>query len=265
LRQPDSILLPTTRKADGLLRTQAGPPGRPEAEAEGFVLAGGRSTRMGRDKAALEVAGRSLLEHMRGKLRSLGIRARVAGASPDVERVAGSVAQSRQDEYLADTQPGCGPLSGIESALRATDAAWNLCVAVDLPLLPAAWLRYLLERAEITRARATIPYVGGRPQPLCAIYHRDLLPWVSAALRRGDYKVMRVLEAAALELGGEREIDRFHSEAVWAARLWEDPRVSATDAFLNCNAPRDVELVAFRLARAANGGWSDAAAHRSMR
>jgi molybdopterin-guanine dinucleotide biosynthesis protein A len=219
---------------------------------------------MGRDKAALELAGRPLLEHMLAKLRSLGIRARVAGASPDVERVAMTMAESRPNEYLADTQPGCGPLAGIESALRATSAPWNLCVAVDLPLLPAAWLGYLLERAEITRARATIPYVGGRPQPLCAVYHRDLLPFVSAALRRGDYKVMRVIEAAALELGGEREIDRLHSESVWAARLWENPPVTTADAFLNCNAPRDVELVAFRLARAANGGWPDAAAHRSM-
>ena len=66
----------------------------------------------------------------------------------------------------------------------------------------------------------------------------------------------------------ERAIDRFHCEPLWAARHWEDPPLSAADAFLNCNTPRDVELLSFRLAfrlgRAANGGWPDRAARRSM-
>jgi molybdopterin-guanine dinucleotide biosynthesis protein A len=223
--------------------------------AEGFVLAGGRSTRMGRDKASLEVAGRPLVEHMLAKLRSVGLRARVAGAQVDLTKFA---------EVTADAFPGCGPLAGIEAALRATDAQRNLCVAVDLPLLPAAWLRYLLERAEATGAAATIPYAGGRPQPLCAVYRRELLPLVSGALQAGDYKVMRVMEAAALALDSEWGIDRFDCERIWPALAGVDPPVTVGDAFLNCNGPEDLELVAVRLERTANGGWPQGAAHPRM-
>ncbi len=224
-------------------------------QAEGFVLAGGGSTRMGRDKASLELAGRPLVEHMLRKLRSLDLRARVAGARVDLTEFA---------EVAADVYPGCGPLAGIEAALRATEAPRNLCVAVDLPLLPMSWLQYLLERAELTGAAATIPYAAGRPQPLCAVYHRDLLPFLSAALAGGDYKVLRVIEAAALALNGEWAIDRFDCERIWPGLRGDEPLGTIGDAFLNCNTPADLELAAFRLERTANGGWSRDATHPSM-
>ncbi|MGI8770449.1 MAG: molybdenum cofactor guanylyltransferase [Acidobacteriaceae bacterium] len=224
-------------------------------QAEGFVLAGGGSTRMGRDKASLEVAGRPLVQHMLAKLRSLGLPVRVAGARVDLTEFA---------EVTADVYPGCGPLAGIEAALRASDAPRNLCVAVDLPLLPAPWLGYLMERAELTGAAATIPYAGGRPQPLCAVYRRELLPFLSAALAAGDYKVMRVIEAAALALNGEWAIDRFDCERIWPALRGDEPLAPVGEAFLNCNTPQDLELVAFHLERTANGGWPKGTAHPSM-
>ena len=239
-----------------------------EGSAEGFVLAGGLSTRMGRDKASLAVAGRPLVEHMLAKLRTLGLPARLAGARVDLTGFAG---------VADDAYPGCGPLAGIEAALRATSAPCNLCVAVDLPLLPVTWLRYLLERAELTGAAATIPCVAGRPQPLCAVYRRELLPWLSSALQGGEYKVMRVMAAAALALEGERghessggrsrcvsKIDRFDCERIWPTLACEGPWMTVGDAFLNCNAPQDLEMAAIRLACTANGGWPKGAVHPSM-
>lgn len=152
---------------------------------DGFVLAGGRSTRMGRDKALLPWQGESLVEHALGQLHALGMKARIAGSRPDLARFAAVV---------DDLHPGCGPLAGIEAALAASDAELNLFLPVDLPLLPGLFLSWLLARVGTTGALATIPTVGGRPQPLCAVYHQALLPGITAALEAGDYKVMHGIE-----------------------------------------------------------------------
>jgi molybdopterin-guanine dinucleotide biosynthesis protein A len=194
----------------------------------GSVLAGGRSSRMGRDKAMLPFRGQPLISHAVAHLRAAGCHAVIAGSRPDLEQFA---------PVLPDLHPGCGPLSGIEAALAAGASAgflqcstWNirepalgasassapvLFVPVDLPLLPVSFLLLLLERAERTGARATVPLLGGRPQPLCAVYRTELLPGIRAALDSGEYKVMRALDA----LLPPRERDFFAVEAVLSARL----------------------------------------------
>src|SRR3984885_5429439 len=103
------------------------------AEAEGFVLAGGRSTRMGQDKALLQLAGRSLVDVALDKLRVIGVNApRIAAARSDL---------SSHAPVVPDLHPGCGPLSGIEAALEATTCPLNLFLPVDMPLLPAQFTR----------------------------------------------------------------------------------------------------------------------------
>jgi molybdopterin-guanine dinucleotide biosynthesis protein A len=205
--------------------------------AEAFVLAGGRSTRMGQDKALLQVAGVSLLEHALDKLRALGAFAtpRIVGARPDLSSYA---------PVVPDLHPGCGPLSGIEAALAATTQPLNLFLPVDLPLLPAGLLGWMLRRAEITGALATVPRVNGRPQPLCAVYHRDLLAGVTASLAAGNYKVMPVVMAAAQSRAGE--IDVFDVELL-ASTYPEMHRFSSLPLyrwFYNCNTPEDVAAIA---------------------
>src|SRR6202167_5393173 len=135
--------------------------------AMGFVLAGGRSTRMGQDKALLQVGGRSLLDLALDKLRSIGVAApRIAAARSDLSSHAGVV---------ADLHPGCGPLSGIEAALAASSRPLNVFLPVDVPLLPAQFLLWMLQRAQTTGALVTVPRINGWPQALCAVYHRDVL------------------------------------------------------------------------------------------
>ncbi len=162
---------------------------------EGFVLAGGRSTRMGQDKALLLVAGRPLLEIALDKLRALSLDAapRIAAARSDLSSYAAVV---------ADLHPGCGPLSGIEAALAATSQPLNLFLPVDMPLLPAQFLAWMLLRAETTGALMTVPRINGQPQPLCAVYHRNLLASLSASLLAGNYKVMAAVTTAAQTAAG---------------------------------------------------------------
>ena len=116
---------------------------------------------MGRDKARIEVAGRSLLGRMLEKLEALGVRARVAGLCELVDDVTA--------EVIPDEHPDCGPLSGMETALGRSEAELVLVLGVDLPLLETEFLAWMLRRAETTGAMATIPQLLGKPQPLCAV------------------------------------------------------------------------------------------------
>jgi molybdopterin-guanine dinucleotide biosynthesis protein A len=202
--------------------------------AEGFVLAGGRSTRMGQDKALLQVAGRSLLERSLDKLRTIGVTApRIAAARTDLSSYAPAV---------PDLHPGCGPLGGIEAALAATTQPLNLFLPVDLPLLPARFLNWMLQRAEITRALVTVPRINGWPQPLCAVYHRDLLQPITDALLAGNYKVMPVVAAAA---GQSQALDLFDTEQLAST----DPELLSFSPlplyrwFHNCNLPEDMAAI----------------------
>lgn len=204
-------------------------------DAEGWVLAGGRSLRMGRDKAGVVLAGRPLLEHMLEKLRALGLRARVAGLRGFVPGIAA--------EVLQDAHPDCGPLSGMETALAKSEAALVLVVGVDLPLVETEFLAWMLERAATTEAMATIPRLGGEPQPLCAVYRRELLGGVTAALEAGDCKVTTGVERAAA--GGR--LDYFDAERVAATGAWRSTRAVHWQ-FMNCNTPEDLALAGAVLA-----------------
>ena len=203
--------------------------------AEGFVLAGGRSTRMGQDKALLPLGGRALLEIALDKLRILPL-----AAAPRIVAVRSDL--SSHAAVIADLQPGCGPLSGIEAALAASARPLNVFLPVDMPLLPVHFLLWMLQRAETTGAVMTVPRMNGRPQPLCAVYHRDLLGHITASLRAGDYKVMPVMTAAAGLHSSSRPIDIFDVELVSSANseLLALSPLPPHRWFHNCNTPEDM-------------------------
>jgi molybdenum cofactor guanylyltransferase len=187
--------------------------------AESFILAGGRSTRMGQDKALMRVGGRTLLEQALEKLPG----ARIAGARSDLSAFA---------SVIPDIHPDCGPLSGIEAALAASHSTFNVFLPVDMPLLPATFLTWMLQRAQITGSLATIPRINGQPQPLCAVYQRDLLPSISSALSRGDYKVMPAVGQA----------DLFDVEMLASTSL--EIATPVYRWFHNCNTPEDALVLA---------------------
>ena len=197
-----------------------------------FVLAGGQSTRMGRDKALFTVGGLPLVEHALNKLRALGFSPRIAGSRPDLARFAPVVA----DNYFQQ-----GPLGGIEAALAASDAEQNFFLAVDVPWLPVAFLRWMIDRAAVTNALATIPRFQGLPQPLCAVYSQAMLPHAQAALAEGDAKVMRAVERAASATG--LRIDSFDVESIASAQGWPQPQ-PLHRWFHNLNTQADLSVAA---------------------
>jgi molybdopterin-guanine dinucleotide biosynthesis protein A len=147
-----------------------------EAPVFGLLLAGGRSSRMRRDKAALEYRGRTQLEEAYDLLASVTQRAFVS-VRPD------QLNEPLRQKFpqIVDEQTDLGPLAGILAAQHAhPDAAW-LVLACDLPFLDESVLRHLLEHRDrqgyATAFRSTH---DGLPEPLCAVYE----PKSVAALAR---------------------------------------------------------------------------------
>lgn len=194
-----------------------------------FVLAGGQSTRMGRDKALIELHGRPLIEHAVQKLRALGFSPFIVGSRPDLAAFA---------PVIPDIHRDTGPLGGIEAALSASNSDQNLFLPVDLPLLPTEFLSWMIDRVEQTNALATIPRLQARSQPLCAIYNKTLLTHVQAALAAGDAKVMRAVDHAAIATN--LPVDSFDVESIAASQSWQQT-VPLHRWFHNLNTPEDFE------------------------
>lgn len=146
------------------------------------MLVGGKSTRMGRDKALLPFAGGVLVEHVAAAVAAAAGTATLIGDPESYGHLGFPV--------LADGRPGEGPAGGIETALRHTRADWNLVLACDMPRVSAEFLRHLLEAAELSGADALAPAgPSGRPEPLSAVYHRRCAAALSRALDAGVRKV----------------------------------------------------------------------------
>jgi len=153
------------------------------------VLAGGASSRMGRNKALLAVGGRTLLE--------IAVRA-VAGVAGKVTIIGPpGLYEATGVRVIGDLRAGAGPLGGIETALADSVDGWNLVVACDMPRLADGGLRRILQEAWVNAdAGCVIPESGdGQAEPLCAAYHRRMLPVVRAALDAGTRKVTDALPA----------------------------------------------------------------------
>lgn len=145
-----------------------------------FILAGGKSTRMGTDKAFVLLNGRTLLEHMLNVARMITANVTIVGAASKFQQFAPTV---------EDVFPNCGPLGGIHAALRASSFDLNLMLAVDVPFVSSGLLNYLLGCAQSDSATVIVPRTSQGWQPLCAIYRREFANLAEAALRTGSYKI----------------------------------------------------------------------------
>ena len=158
------------------------------------MLAGGKSSRMGRDKALLELAGKPLVQHAVVKLQRICAEVHLLGNRNEL---------AVYGPLVRDVHEGRGPLSGIEAALEDSQYDWNLFMPVDMPFLPAAflgwWVPMALARAKEGMRMAMLT-VDERPQPALCLLHKDVLPFVKQAMEQGGFKLFRVFEEAEREL-----------------------------------------------------------------
>jgi molybdopterin-guanine dinucleotide biosynthesis protein A len=175
-----------------------------ELSRMGFLLAGGRSSRMGADKAFLDFGGQTLLD------RALTVMGAVCGKVTIVGDP-GKFAQYGSSKYVsvvADIFPGCGPLAGIHAALVHSTAELNLMLAVDMPFVSRELLAFLFATADEAdnHAIVTVPRTNKGLQPLCAVYRRDFAVVAEQALRAGKYKIDAAFSSVSARVIGEGEL-----------------------------------------------------------
>jgi len=194
--------------------------GKRDAEAAGYILAGGGSRRFGRDKALVEVGGFPMLRRMIALLQSVAKNVKVVGAREKYAQF--------EKEIVSDGWPGEGPLGGIitalqDSALEAERSEWNLIVSCDMPFLTAEWLAFLCQRAAKSAAQVVVPHSMHGPEPLCACYRTDAAGALRAAFESGVRKVTQGLQHVTTEVLDEADWKRFDS----AGRLFWNMNTAA--------------------------------------
>ena len=150
-------------------------------DASLVILAGGRSTRMGRDKAGLPVAGVTLVEWT---VRRLG--------SDFAETIVAGAAAPPGARAVPDRRSDAGPLGGIEAGLLAAHSPFTFVVACDMPRASVALASFLLARC--AGHDAAVPRIDGRAQPTCAAYARTAAPKIGAYLDRGARRATEALD-----------------------------------------------------------------------
>ena len=188
-------------------------------DVAGFILAGGKSTRMGTDKAFVEFRGQTLLARALQLIGSVTSHFAIVGAREKFDRFG---------HVVEDVFPGCGPLGGIHAALKSSTKELNLILAVDLPLVSSELLEFLIERAHHGTV-VTAPEAGDRLQPLCAVYRPAFAQVAEQALKEGKNKIDAIFDRVSCSVVGEAELT--------AAGF-------SPDMFRNLNTPDDVAQAA---------------------
>lgn len=174
------------------------------------ILAGGRSRRMGRDKALLPLGGATVIERV------------ATAASPLSDEQFIVADESAPYAFLGlpvvqDLRKSSGPLGGLQTALHHTKQP-NVCLlACDLPFLTTEFLRYLGTR--LGGHQAVIPRSHSRPQPLCAFYSASCLTPVESALAKNDLRMDAFHDSVAVKYVEQRDWEAYDPHGTLFANM----------------------------------------------
>jgi len=181
------------------------------------IQAGGRSERMGRDKARVLLAGQPLITHVLGRVAHLGTDILVTTNAPEDYAFLGV-------HLAGDEQPGAGALAGLRTALRAARYETVLVLACDLPFVCLPLLEHMLKLAP--QADAVVPRWQGEFEPLHAVYRRTCLTAIDLSLAEGRQRMISFLPAVRLTVVEEDQIAAYDPQGL---------------TFFNVNTPDDLQ------------------------
>lgn len=195
------------------------------------IQAGGRSSRMGQDKAWLTIGGETLISRVLAAARAVSDHLLIVTRKSSVNHNAYiDLAREQEAELVYDLEDNGGPLAGIHAALRHSGQSETVLVlACDLPFVTAEFLEFLSQEHTRGERMITVPHdTDGRPQPLLAIYSGTCIPQIENHLARGILRVDRLFEV----------LPTYHIQPEAYSHL-EDPwRI-----FSNINTPADLTEV----------------------
>ena len=160
-------------------------------EATGFITAGGKSSRMGEDKAWLELGGRAMIEHVIAAVAPVVNEVAIIANSPEYQRLGFNV--------FADLNPGFGPLEAIRTALTNAPTSHIILLGCDLPFVTADLFTFLVGIPG--DHCATVPVgADGKLEPLCAIYCKKALTPVTDLLNNGERKTSLLFDRVSTRI-----------------------------------------------------------------
>lgn len=186
------------------------------------ILAGGKSSRMGQNKALLTIGSKSIIQHVIDAVASL---------SPDALMIVTNTPTDYEHlghKMVADTLTGYGAISGIVSALHHSNGNPVLVIACDMPFIQPALLNLLIEQFQHGSDQAVMPTIAGYPQGVLALYDPSCLPHFEAAVNAGQRKLKTIFDS----------LDNVHyiDESIWQA---VDPN---GHSFINVNTPDELNI-----------------------
>jgi molybdopterin-guanine dinucleotide biosynthesis protein A len=149
-----------------------------------IILTGGKSSRMGTDKALLVFEGETLLQRAVGFCRSFCDEVLISSDFREHEVDGGC--------RIPDQRKDCGPMGGIYSCMQESSNQWNFVWSVDAPFVKKEFIGFLMSVAD--EVEAVVPVHGGKKEPLIALYHRNTLPAFQAQLDSCHFKMHSLLE-----------------------------------------------------------------------
>ena len=171
-----------------------------------IILIGGKSLRLGRDKALEQLGANNLTERVLQTVSSFKTEIILVENSKVSHRQFNNFPKLR---YTTDVYPGKGPLGGVYTGLIDSNTSYNLVVACDMPLLNVGLLHYMVEQAP--GFDMVIPRTGNYVEPLHAVYSKRCLGAMKKLIERNVLQINRLLPSLNIRYIEPEEIDRFDS------------------------------------------------------
>ena len=161
-----------------------------------IIAAGGKSTRMGRDKRFLPLDGEALLARTLRMGRMAGFSSIVLAAEGERSDLT-ALAEEYGAQLVTDELPAQGPAAAIAAGLAAAKTEWALVLSADMPFYDFELVRTFLPYAN-GDTQVILPTLSGYWQPLAALYRRDAGAAFGTAIARGDRKLGVILRGLAV-------------------------------------------------------------------
>ena len=190
----------------------------------GIILAGGRSRRLGQDKAVQSVGGIRIIDRVITKLSRVVESLTVV---IDREERAGELEIDEKVEFIVDCYPDSGSLGGLYSGLKASTTTWSLLVACDMPFISGSLIQYMRSKLETGSSDVVIPNFQGRLQTTHALYRNTCLGHIEERLKQRSLRMDGYF--SDVEVCTLQEEDFLYIEG-------------SKESFFNVNTPTDLQM-----------------------
>ena len=162
----------------------------------GIILARGKSSRLGRDKAWEDVGGQRIIDRVIGALQSSCDEVLIIGDRPERQN---ELSLPKCIQYRSDELKGRGSIGGLYTGLKASDTLWSLVVACDMPFISRELIRFMLSIISKNRCDAIVPVINGRYQPTHALYNSTCIPFIEKNISSGNFRMDSYFDEIYLE------------------------------------------------------------------